>query len=289
MSDIQDGLVVLTVAYDSKRALLDLAKTLGGQIVKPALWLIVNNGSCDVDPLEIESELNFVVISGKEGAGFAYGCNCGLDYLSHQGWMNWVWLLNPDTLLLDQECLQNLLIKLKTIPSYSIVGTGVIAKDGLFEQTAGWIEHGFNFRSRRVNRRRHQVDNISVDWVSGCSLLLKPSAHDIQPEFDTSFPLYYEDIDFCLRLSSQGSPILWLPSITVEHKKGEGSTTSMSRRLRLSSCSYTRFLQRHLPSWVFLLRSARMVLYAILRLPITPLRSLGVLQGWIEALRKPIQ
>ena len=66
-------------------------------------------------------------------------------------------------------------------------------------------------------------------------------AHQPPARFDPCFPLYYEDMDLCLRLAQQGAPVLWLPQPVIGHQRGEGSLTPSSRRLELSTTSYCVF------------------------------------------------
>jgi GT2 family glycosyltransferase len=121
----------------------------------------------------------------------------------------------------------------------------------------------------------------------GCSLLLRPAAQPIAPRFDERFPLYYEDMDLCLRLARQGAPVLWLRQPVIVHRKGTGSEAPGPRRLQLSSLSYLRFLRRHSPGWVMALRSLRLLLLTLVRLPLRPQRSLAVLQAMLTVLREP--
>jgi GT2 family glycosyltransferase len=122
-----------------------------------------------------------------------------------------------------------------------------------------------------------------VDWLSGCSLVLQPEAHQPPARFDPAFPLYYEDLDLCLRLGAQGAAVLWLPQLSIGHQRGAGSHTPSPRRLRLSTISYLQFLRRHCPPWVQALRTARLLAMALLRLPFQPQRSLAVLGAVISS------
>ena len=108
---------------------------------------------------------------------------------------------------------------------------------------------------------------MQLDWLSGCSLVIRPSAHIPSARFDPAFPLYYEDMDLCLRLSATGAPVLWWPALAVTHQRGAGSHTPSERRQRLSTLSYLRFLRRHRPGWVLALRSLRLLVMTLLRLP----------------------
>ena len=118
-----------------------------------------------------------------------------------------------------------------------------------------------------------------MDWLSGCSLILCPTAHQPPARFDPGYPLYYEDLDLSRRLAASGAPLLWLPAPELGHHRGEGSRTPSSRRLHLSTRSYCRYLHQHCALWVQVLRLLRLLLTALLRLPLQPRRGWAVLSG----------
>lgn len=239
--------------------------------------------------------LNIHLISGKEGSGFGSGCNLGLQWLADNEWDSWVWILNPDVILSEGNELARLNRIQRDLPNQAIVGTAVRNSNGTPEESAGWIDTGLCFRKRATVSLSNEdyIHNtstlVNVDWVSGCNMLLKPSSHSSPPRFDEQFPLYYEDLDFCLRQAQNGSSILWTDAITIHHERGGGSQTPSQRRLRLSTIGYIRFLQRHRPRWQLHLRSARLLGLALLRLPFQPKLRIAVLQGWWEAIRLPIR
>ncbi len=283
-------LVILTVSYHSQEALKVLAEGLSLQTRHPFKWLIIDN-SPKTAPVKLKTQLPVALISGEEGDGFALGCNRGLSELEKNGWSGWVWLLNPDTSFMDENTLEKLAHQLDELPADSLVGTAVLGPDGKLEKSAGWIDSGLNFRGRLVNDEMKLLGSkrlVAVDWVSGCSLLMRPTSHLVQTRFEVAFPLYYEDMDLCLRHSRKGMPIFWFPYVVIRHQSGDGSKVTSSKRLRLSSCSYIRFLQRHSQGWVLALRSFRLIFKAMLFFPLRPQRSFAVLQGWFEAFRRPL-
>jgi N-acetylglucosaminyl-diphospho-decaprenol L-rhamnosyltransferase len=305
------AVAVVTVAFHSERVLPSLARDLGVQSHTPKVWVVVDNSPLTA-PLRLEAlqvaasgagsgrrgeevevegagaGLAIRLLAGEEGDGFGAGCNRALQALEAAHWQGWVWLLNPDTALPRGQELEQLQQQLASLPAQALVGTAVDDGEGGFEASGGWIDRGFDFRGRKLEAGQIRgTDPVAVDWLSGCSLVLRPTAHSPAARFDPRFPLYYEDMDLCLRLARQGAPVLWLPSPCVGHRRGTGSSTPEPRRWRLSTESYLRFLRRHCSGWVVGLRSLRLLLLSLLRLPFRPRRSLAVLAAMTDVLSEP--
>ena len=285
--------MVVTVAYDSGAVLPALAADLARQSRPPRAWLVVDNTPLSA-PLCLETlaapNLAVRPLAGDEGDGFGAGCNRAFDRLEAEGWRGWVWLLNPDTALPRGEELAQLLVALAGLPDTALVGTAVDDGHGGTEASGGWIDPGLAFRRRCLgagHRLGHQP--LALDWLSGCNLVLRPSAHQPPARFDPRFPLYYEDMDLCLRQRALGAPVLWLPTPAVLHRRGTGSAAPGPRRIRLSTLGYLRFLRRHCPPWVFALRTARLLLLSLLRLPLRPRRSLAALAAGTTALAEALR
>jgi len=281
---------VVTVAYGSGASLPSLADDLARQSQPPSHWVLVDNSPMSA-PLAVEclgrGPLQPLRVEGHEGAGFGEGCNRGFEALRSLGWTGWIWLLNPDIGLPEGRELERLLHALATQPTSAVVGTAVADERGGFEASGGWLGTGLNFRGARLQPQHGEGSfPLRVDWLSGCSLALQPEAHQPPARFDPIFPLYYEDMDLCRRLERQGAPILWLPRPAVIHRRGSGSATPSPRRLRLSTLSYLRFLRRHAPRWVLVLRTGRLMLLSLLRLPLQPRRSLAALGAMAVVMRE---
>ena len=285
--------MVVTIAYDSGAVLPALAADLARQSRPPHTWLVVDNSPerapLDAAPLAAAG-VPMHGLAGAEGDGFGAGCNRAFAHLAREGWRGWVWLLNPDTALPRGDELARLEQALDALPPTALVGTAVDDGAGGLEPSGGWIDPGLAFRRRQLGapeRSRHQP--LAVDWLSGCSLALQPTAHHPPARFDPRFPLYYEDMDLCLRQRRLGSPVLWLPQPVVVHRRGTGSAAPGPRRLRLSTLSYLRFLRRHCAPWVFAVRAGRLLLLSLLRLPRAPRRSGAALAGLATVLAERLR
>jgi N-acetylglucosaminyl-diphospho-decaprenol L-rhamnosyltransferase len=292
------------VAYHSAAVLPALAADLAAQSEPPEAWLVVDNSpeSAQLNLPRIVAAMGGAPLPlrhliGREGDGFGAGCNRALEALEQEGWQGWVWLLNPDTGLPRGDELAHLRQRLHRLPQRALVGTAVGDGNGGYEASGGWFEAGLAFRGRRLDPaaaiaaggvEAGSDQPLALDWLSGCNLALRPAAHHPAPRFDERFPLYYEDVDLCLRLRQRGAPVLWLSEPAIVHRKGSGSAAPSPRRLRLSSLSYLRFLQRHCSGWVVAVRSLRLLLLTLLRLPLRPQRSLAVLGAIWTILQEPV-
>jgi len=287
-------LAILTVAYRSQEPLEQLAADLARQSLKPSRWLVVDNAPRSA-PLRISEPLQGLPLErleGQEGAGFGEGCNVGLEALARDGWGGWVWLLNPDTTLGEPDLLERFAQLLRQCPDQALVGTAVLSAEGHLEPSGGWIDPGLAFRRRRLqasHRALAVAAPLALDWLSGCSLALRPAAWSAPPRFDPALPLYYEDMDLCLRLGAAGAPRLWTAAVAITHQRGAGSGGDPTRRAELTTTSYWRFLQRHTPAWVRWLRGLRLLATSLAKLPLKPRQSLAVLRGLATALAEPIR
>lgn len=283
--DGNQNLALVTVAYHSQQALESLAQDLARQQQCQFVWLLVDNAplSAPLKPEQLACRgVEIQIINGQEGEGFGRGCNRAFDHLAAAGFNGWVWLLNPDTQLRRGDECARMIQKLKSCDQRTVLGTAVSGADGMLEASGGWIDPGLQFRRRRVGEqliknKEIEAAVVEVDWLSGCSLALKPEAHRPAARFDDDFLLYYEDIDLCLRLKAMGASVLWWHQLIIGHQKGAGSQVPSSRRLKLSTISYLRFINRYCPKWVQLLRVARLVINSLLRMPLQPKRSAAVL------------
>ncbi|MEE4300805.1 MAG: glycosyltransferase family 2 protein, partial [Pseudomonadales bacterium] len=62
-----------------------------------------------------------------------------------------------------------------------------------------------------------------VDWVAGCSLLIRREVIERVGMFDEGFFLYYEETDLCLRAAREGFETWFVPDASVAHV-GSAST-----------------------------------------------------------------
>ena len=97
---------------------------------------------------------------------------------------------------------------------------------------AGTDSHPFHFGA--IHSQRNQEDSHknsqarSVDYAWGAAMLIKAEVLRKIGGFDEDFFIYYEEIDFCLRLREMGYRILFVPEAVIWHKVGSAASSAFT-------------------------------------------------------------
>lgn len=85
-----------------------------------------------------------------------------------------------------------------------------------------------------------------VAWVAGSALLVERAAFVRVGGFDPGYFLYFEDIDFCLRLGRAGGRVVFDPTLTVLHHRGRSMAQAPGRARVAYRDSQRRLARAHL-------------------------------------------
>jgi GT2 family glycosyltransferase len=227
-----------------------LASLLAAKRV-PDLIVVWDNGSDDESVQIIRERFaDVVVIASKKNIGFAAANNRVAEHLIKQG-MDAVWVLNNDTEV-DGDCLEIMSSALDSDMSLAAV-TGKM----FFLEPKGCIWYGGGHVNRMTLNAIH--DHIGqtgigfgaiekyVDFVSGCSMLIRTTSLQSLGLFNESYFVYYEDLDWSLRITHAGGKLLYIPDATLVHRvsatmkknaKGGGRCTPMQHYLQARNHLY---------------------------------------------------
>jgi len=169
-----------------------------------------------------------------------------------------VLLLNPDVELWTGT-LADLVAVARSNPRAGIVGPRVLNPDGTvyasgrsFPSLIDATGHAFLGTVRPHNRfsERYMLggwdrnSERTVDWVSGCAMLMPRAALEDVGTFDEGFPLYGEELDMATRLRDAGWSVVFTPAAEVIHEIGV-STGRSRRMLLMHSNSVFRYYRKH--------------------------------------------
>jgi N-acetylglucosaminyl-diphospho-decaprenol L-rhamnosyltransferase len=224
----ETGIVVVT--YNSAMeigACLDAAATTGAEIV------VVDNGSAD-GTLEEVRRRGVRLIDNAGNRGFAGAVNQGFRALDTK----YVLLLNPDAVL--QTGIEALRTQCE-LPGIGAAGGRTVDAEGhaqtgwMFRRLPSpaalclevllinrlWPTNPVNWRFRCLGFDLRQTEPIEVDQPAGAFMMVRRDAWERVGGFDEGFyPLWFEDVDFCLRLKGAGLRILHVPAAVVTHTGG---------------------------------------------------------------------
>lgn len=248
----------------------------------PYKLIVINNSPEDSSIYQLESDLVHI-LKPLDNLGFGAACNLGLQKIYNQNPQALVWLINPDTSLLEKP-LEKVVELFKKYPEISIAGTIVYTEDGEIWSAGGHFNpytgsiQTQNSLQNEANQNLNQ-DYFVTQWVTGCSLIINLSNFHTCPQFDPAYFLYYEDFDFCKRYSEQGHLIVVVPNIGIVHRPSSITNRNVANKLKFSTYSYLITLQKYTHLLILMLRLARILLSAIILLPVKPTMTVGKMYG----------
>ncbi|MGQ0720848.1 MAG: glycosyltransferase family 2 protein [Candidatus Eiseniibacteriota bacterium] len=217
--------------------------------------VVVDNASPDGSAEMVRARFPWVrLIALTENRGFSAAVNLAAAAATGDA----LFVLNPDTVV-PVGTRAGALRSLRDHPEAAAVGFRQVDEDGTFQLSVGLqpgfatellrcivqrrLDSGDRKLAARIDRRLSTARPIA--WVSGATLLVRRDAFDAVGGFDEGFFLYFEDIDFCLRVGRSGRVILYDPSVTVLHHRGESARTNSERAAREYRRSQLRFWEKH--------------------------------------------
>lgn len=187
--------------------------------------IVLDNASTDASARDLIWEGNgFRLITHTSNLGFARACNRGIGE-SHG---RYLLLLNPDTQVLPGS-LEAMLAFMDAHPEAGAAGPALLNPDGSLQPSGGRLpslrellaNHPLIARLLRPPedplRRRDFSQIAEVEEVSGACLLIRRSAWEAVGPLDEAYFLYFEELDWCLRLKRQGGKVCYLPQARVLH------------------------------------------------------------------------
>lgn len=222
--------------------------------------LVIDNGSTDGSPEYVEEQFPDVLLLRNRHNNYTSANNLGV----HATETEFVLLLNSDARL-DPSCLQILVDSIQ--PHSDVAGSApkILYPDGrLYTTGIQETDDLYWFDRDQGKADQGDVESEEVFGISGCCALFRRDAWLRAGGQDEDFHMYYEDVDFCLRLRDLGYRFLYVPEARATHigrasiKKAPDNREELGDRNRLMTLA-AHYPQRFMAlaatsSW---LRSAR--------------------------------
>jgi len=191
--------------------------------------ILVDNGSTDDSVACLSSRYpNVTIIENEENLGFAEGNNVGIRHALASNVL-YLLLLNNDTIV-EPHFLTELIEVAENDPKIGIVGPKIVYDS---DPEKIWSVGGRAnlFLGLFLNKGNHHSARTctgikTVDYVSGCALLIKAEVIEKVGLLDEDFFLYLEDADWNFRAHLHSYRSVVNCDATVLHKSGASRRTA---------------------------------------------------------------
>lgn len=256
--------------------------------------VIIDNGSTDDSVHLLKKEFPGIeIIENSQNLGFQGGMNSGIKHALTQDF-NFVLLINNDTVA-AKDMVEELLINLPE--DAGLVSPMLYYFDSKDEpwSIGGKINPILLEVFGGLNKGlRTPEDVLERDFLPSCAWLISREVIEKVGHLDENFfPIYYDDLDYCLRVRREGYKIYLIPQAKLWHKVSQsmgGQHSPKERYLMARNSAY--YFKKHMKVWqaplIFLYRAGSLFLWT-LRLAFKgnfiALKSYwtGFIEGWFQS------
>jgi N-acetylglucosaminyl-diphospho-decaprenol L-rhamnosyltransferase len=243
---------ILIVSYNTR----ELSVRCIGSLPPEAEVIVFDNASSDGSVAAIRSRFPAVrIIESPANRGFSVGVNRSASLASRDKLL----ILNPDTELAPGTLARMEAALDQSDPQVWAMGFRQVDAEGFFQLAVGprptlFAELLRRWVQRRLDRRNRLVARIidgwlsrrrSVPWVAGSALLVRRDAFHRVNGFDERFFLFFEDIDFCLRIGAAGGWVVYEPGVTLIHHRGSSAKQAEASAQHAYRQSQLYFWEKH--------------------------------------------
>ena len=190
--------------------------------------IAVDNSSTDDSPEMVQKDFPQVkLILSKKNLGYSAGNNLGIKRSTGE----YILLLNSDIVVLE-GALTKMVQFMEEHPEAAVLGPKLLNADGTSQPSTGQEYDLLNtFLLLCGDRERVAPESITEGyWVSGAALMTRRSIFDRIGFLDENIFMYFEEIEWCLRVKRAGLKIFYYPEAKIIHFGGKHGGSSGTRK-----------------------------------------------------------
>ncbi len=232
--------------------------------------IIVDNASSDDSVKMIRRYFSNVrLLVSSSNLGFVGANNWAMKEALADYWL----LLNSDTRV-EIGSISELVHFMDQNPEAAVVGPKLVRNDGSIQPSCGVAPSFFRESANKLLLHKvfpaiklgsRDVDVVcEVGWVTGACLMVRKSIGRKVGLLDSALFMFYEDVEWCLRIRKSGGKIFYCPDSLVTHVGGQSTRKNYTEMLVLSHASliylYKKYFNRFEFTLLFLLVPVEMII-----------------------------
>jgi GT2 family glycosyltransferase len=235
---------VVMVVHDRFALTLQALGSLRSNFAGAIDLILVDSGSSD-ETVRIERCVHgATVLRFTDNIGFLRGSNAGLQGAAADA----VLFLNNDVELAP-GAVAAALARLASDAKIGAVGGKIVRTHGRLQE-AGCIVWGDGATLGYMRDAAPSAPEANfvrdVDFCSAVFLLVRAAlAHELEGFAEAFAPAYYEDVDFCVRITGAGYRVVYDPSVVVHHLEYGSASSALASEAEMSRARQT-FIRRNL-------------------------------------------
>lgn len=188
--------------------------------------VVVDNKSQDNSIQKLEKINNIKLIKSDENNGFASGNNIGIKYAIENG-AQYILLLNNDTII-EKNAISILEEQLNNHNELGIIGSRIMYYDNkeLINYCGGeidWLKATSIHNNYKQKFNNNMEKFFYTNFITGCCMLIKKEVFEKVGYLPEEYFMYYEDVDFCVRVKEAGYKLGIDTSSVIYHKVSASS------------------------------------------------------------------
>jgi N-acetylglucosaminyl-diphospho-decaprenol L-rhamnosyltransferase len=266
----------------------DCLESINRTIQKIQFEVILIDNSYKDDGLAsiLKSYPNTQFINNSKNIGFARANNQGAKIASG----DFLVFINPDTIM-TEGAIESMLDYIRSDSSIGIIGPKVLNPDQTIQYSCRkfptiWsgLFNRYSLMTQLFPNNRYSRDYLmldydhnsirSVDWVSGCCMMISISTFKKINGFDENYFLFIEDVDLCRAIKEIGLRVVYFSNSKIFHKISSSNSQSTFQLIikRHQGMVYynqkhrkTKFIMRYLINSMIMARCLSQILLNIFK------------------------
>lgn len=238
-------IIAIVVNWNGRKETLACLHSLASCWPLSPAVILVDNGSTDGTVTAVGTAFPHVeIIELPTNRHFAAAANVGLRRALERG-ADYLWLLNNDVVV-TPEALDEMVRVAQTDNSTGIVGAKLVHPfdpPGIIVGAYCDLRNGAIIEPALPDETA--LDRLVVDYVWGCSMLIRAQAAQQIGLLDASFIAYFEDSDYCLRARNAMWKTVTALRATVYHAGSRSANRRFLQQMWLRGRNWLHCYWRH--------------------------------------------